>query len=106
MFRNRIRELREAAGYKSQQSFADAFGVAQSTIGNWEAGKRKPNQETTIRLAQFLGTTTDYLLGTDKEKPTPEGELSAEERKFFEWYRTQATERDKAIIRAFMEGEK
>ena len=54
MFQIRLRELREAAGYKSQQSFADAFGVAQSTVGNWEAGKREPNYETTKRLARFL----------------------------------------------------
>ena len=54
MFKVRIRELRESAGYKSQQSFADAFGVAQSTVGNWEAGKREPNFQTLMRLADFL----------------------------------------------------
>lgn len=63
MFQIRLRELREAAGYKSQQSFADAFGVAQSTVGNWEAGKREPNYETTKRLARFFNVTVDYLLG-------------------------------------------
>lgn len=66
MFRIRLRELREAKGYKSQQSFADAFGVAQSTVGNWEAGKRQPNYETTIRLAQFFEVTVDYLIGNNK----------------------------------------
>lgn len=64
MFRIRIRELREQAGYRSQQSFADVFGVAKSTIGNWEAGKREPNYETTIRLADFFHVSVDYLLGT------------------------------------------
>lgn len=63
MFKVRIRELREAAGYRSQQSFADAFGVAQSTIGNWEAGKREPNLETMNHLADFFGTSVDYLMG-------------------------------------------
>ena len=47
MFRTKIRTLREAAGYKSQQSFADAFGVAQSTVGGWESKlkleERDPN---------------------------------------------------------------
>lgn len=62
MFRVRLRELREAAGFKSQQAFADAFGVAQSTVGNWEAGKREPNFETAIRLAQFFGVSVDSLL--------------------------------------------
>lgn len=63
IFRFRIRELRESAGYKSQQSFADAFGIAQSTVGGWEAGKREPNYETTIRLADFFHVSIDYLIG-------------------------------------------
>ena len=63
MFRTRLRELREAAGYKTQQAFADAFGVAQSTVGNWEAGKREPSNETAERLADFLNVTVDYLFG-------------------------------------------
>lgn len=72
MFQTRLKELREAAGYRSQQSFADAFGVAQSTVGGWEAGKREPNYETTMRLARFFGVSIDYLLGVDKEKePLP-----------------------------------
>lgn len=72
MFQTRLRELRESAGYKSQQSFADAFGVAQSTVGNWEAGKREPNYETTMRLARFFGVSIDSLLGLDEKiEPTP-----------------------------------
>lgn len=65
MFKTRIRELREQAGFNSQQSFADTFGVAQSTVGNWEAGKREPNYETTKRLAAFFHVSIDYLLGCD-----------------------------------------
>lgn len=66
MFQTRLRELREAAGYKSQQAFADAFGVAQSTVGGWEAGKREPNYTTTIRLAQFFGVSVDFLINEEK----------------------------------------
>lgn len=71
LFRTRIRELRERFGFNSQQSFADAFGVAQSTVGNWEAGKREPNYETTIRLADFFHTSIDYLLGREDIKKEP-----------------------------------
>lgn len=63
-FGSRLTELRTTKGL-SQQAFADAFGVAQSTVGNWEAGKREPNQETTIRLAQFFGVSVDWLIGAD-----------------------------------------
>ena len=72
MFQTRLRELREAAGYRSQQAFADAFGVAQSTVGGWEAGKREPNYDTTMRLARFFGVSIDDLLGLEtKKKPIP-----------------------------------
>ena len=63
MFKTRIREFREAAGYNTQASFAKAFGIAQSTVGGWEAGVREPNFDTLIHLAKFFDTTTDALLG-------------------------------------------
>jgi len=67
IFNVRLKELREKAGYSSQQSFADAFGVAQSTVGNWEAGKREPNYETTKKLARFFKVSIDYLLGVKED---------------------------------------
>ena len=63
MFQTQFRKLREAAGYKSQQAFADAFGVPQSTVGGWESGKRYPRRTTLIRLAQFSDVSIDELLG-------------------------------------------
>ncbi len=65
MFQNKLKMLREAAGFKSQQSFANAFGVAQSTVGNWEAGKREPDYETTKKLAEFFNVPIDFLLEDD-----------------------------------------
>lgn len=67
MFPSMLKKLRKASGYKSQQTFANAFGVAQSTVGMWEAGKREPNYETTIRLAKFLNVSIDCLLGYEHE---------------------------------------
>lgn len=61
-FRFRIRELREAHGYKSQQSFAKDFDVAQSTVGGWESGSREPDFDMVIRLSEFFGTTTDDII--------------------------------------------
>ena len=65
MFRLRLKELRENVGL-SQYAFAERFGVSQSTVGNWEAGKREPNFETMQRIADFFGVTVDYLLGRDE----------------------------------------
>lgn len=86
MFRTRIRELRESAGYKSQKSFADAFGVAQSTVGNWEAGTREPNHETVQKLADFFHVPVGYLLGKEntlKTFPTGDPWSKDEEQDYF-----------------------
>ncbi len=74
MFRIRLKELRENAGL-SQYKFADKFGVAQSTVGSWEAGKREPNFDTMQRLADFFNVSVDYLLGREDTKtPSPKDE--------------------------------
>ena len=63
MFAKRIRIAREAKGFASQQSLADALGVAQSTVANWEGGRREPNFELTRKLCDCLEVSSDYLLG-------------------------------------------
>ena len=78
MFQLRLKELREKLGY-SQYAFADIFGVAQSTVGNWEAGKREPNYATTKRLADFFGVSVDYLLGHPEDPAPPDTKKTAKD---------------------------
>lgn len=104
MFRFRIRELRENNGYPSQQAFANVFGVPQFTVANWEAGKREPNYQTTIRLADFFCVSVDYLLGHSDAREdnvittVPRSdELTKAELELLFAYR-KASDDDKAII--------
>ncbi len=99
MFRVRVRELREAAGYKSQQAFADTFGVAQTTVASWEGGKREPNYATTLRLADFFHVSLDYLLGrTEQKKIAPlEDGFTEPERDLISSYR-RADEHTRAMV--------
>lgn len=105
MFSVRLRELREAAGYSSQQAFADAFGVAQSTVGSWEAGSREPSRKMAIRLAQFFGISIDSLVigesaEEDAKKPTPvsrDGQ-SEKDQRLVTWFRSLPEEKQKAIL--------
>ena len=66
MFRIRLKKLREEKGL-SQAAFAKEFGVAQSTVGGWEAGTREPNFDTVQKLADYFGVSVDYLLCRTKE---------------------------------------
>lgn len=101
----RLKNLREDAGFKSQYAFAEAFGVAQSTVAGWEGGKREPNYTTTIRLADFFGVSVDYLLGhQDSSAASPlkaEIQFSPSERQILELYR-MASPDDQAVIDAVL----
>ena len=66
-FSSRIRELRRKKGY-SQQDFAEAFGVGQSTVANWETGNRETDFQTLQKLADFFDVSVDYLIGRTKYK--------------------------------------
>lgn len=66
----RLRELREEKGL-SQKELGKMFNVAQNTISNWEKGAREPDKKTLVKLADFFGCSTDYLLGKDPDPQPP-----------------------------------
>ena len=64
---NRIRDLREDRDLR-QIDVANAVGIDQQTISNYETGRTRPDSEALIRLADYFGVSIDYLVGrTDTE---------------------------------------
>lgn len=61
---NRLKELRLKHGYY-QKEVCEKLDIAQNTLSGYENGTRKPKQEILIKLAEFYGVTTDYLLGQE-----------------------------------------
>lgn len=59
-----IRRLREANGY-SQLEFAMALGVTQGAVSHWETGRRKPDIDDLVRIAQLFHCTIDDLIKED-----------------------------------------
>lgn len=55
----KIREKKKV----TQVRLSIAAEVSQETISAYESGKSFPSVETLIKIADFLGTSTDYLLG-------------------------------------------
>lgn len=53
----------------TQSQFAKEFGISSGAIAMWETGKRQPDGETLMRLADFFGVTVDYLLGRESRQP-------------------------------------
>ena len=63
----RIRDLREDMDL-SQHQVAQALSVTQQAYSNYELGLRDIPTDILIKMADFFGTSTDYLLNrTDKK---------------------------------------
>lgn len=60
----RIRELRKKCGI-TMKELGEKIGVAESTISQYETGKRQPDYETLLKLGEYFGVTADYLLGKE-----------------------------------------
>lgn len=69
-FQQRLIELRTAAGL-TQSGLADASGVPLATIRQYEQGKRSPQLETAILLADALKVTLDHLAGRETPSNAP-----------------------------------
>lgn len=68
----RIRDLREDRDLR-QKDMAEYLRCTQVSYSHYELGKRDIPTDVLIRLADFYGTSTDYLLGrTDVKQPYPE----------------------------------
>ncbi len=63
----RIRDLREDADL-SQKRIAEMLGMSQTGYSKYETGENDIPTHILIKLADFYGTSIDYLLGrTDKK---------------------------------------
>jgi len=63
----RLLELRNERGF-TQRQLAKEFFISQGTYNNWENGNTEPSVEQIIRIAEFFGVTTDFLLGKSSEE--------------------------------------
>lgn len=69
----RIFELLKLRGIQ-QKDFADEIGISPSKVSEWKSGKSKSYTGYWAKIAEVLGTSTDYLLYGKESSPTPEGD--------------------------------
>lgn len=63
----RIRDLREDRDL-TQKQIAQILGMSQTGYSKYETGENDIPTAILIKLADFYGTSTDYLLGRTDEK--------------------------------------
>lgn len=57
----------------TQVELAKVLNVKQETISAYESGKALPSCESLVKMAEYLNTSTDYLLGRiEDDKPLTE----------------------------------
>jgi len=73
---DRLARLRRAKGW-SQSELAAQAGTKGSQISKFERGRYQPRLETLSKLAEALGTTTDFLLTGREPKEVHDARLRA-----------------------------
>lgn len=61
-FGENLKKLRERVGM-SQAELAEAIGIAQPTLAQYECGVKVPNIITAVRLEKILHTTCAEMVG-------------------------------------------
>lgn len=64
MISDRIKEVREKAGY-SQSQLAKRLDVTRSSVNAWEMGLSMPTAQYIVALSKLFHVSTDYFLGTE-----------------------------------------
>lgn len=64
IFSERLKQLRFEKGL-TQKEVADLVHVNRVTYTNWERGKREPNFENLVKLADLLDVSLDWLFGRE-----------------------------------------
>ena len=74
MYKN-LRAFRESLKM-TQEEFGKSVGVAKTTYNNYETGKREPDSEFWIKIAEKYGVSIDYLMGYKDEPYKQKEKLS------------------------------
>lgn len=62
LFSQRLRKLRREKDI-SQKVLGEHIGCSEGSVSLYEQGKRSPDYEMLLKIADFFSVSTDYLLG-------------------------------------------
>ena len=67
MIYDRIKELREKAGY-SQAQLAKKLDVTRSSVNAWEMGLSTPTTQYIVAMTKLFHVSADYILGIESNR--------------------------------------
>lgn len=104
-----LKKFRKAKGLK-QKELADMVGVSESSISQYENGKKTPSFEIALKLAEALDCESADLVSKrgnviqedNKKTATANGDgnnpISEKDRRFIQWFHSLPPEKQKAIL--------
>lgn len=92
-----LKQLRESEGI-TQAELAHILKVSPPAVGLWEQGRREPDYDTLIKIADYFGVTTDYLLKRETNLNTSKHLLANEETRLLDSFRRLPIESKKALM--------
>ena len=83
------------------------IGISKGIISRLKIEPNKTiNAGTAQRIADYFGVSVDRIIGVEKETKTNDDmDLTSEELEFIKWYRSEASEKDKALIKTIIEND-
>ena len=78
MLNIRIKELRTSYGL-TQVDFAKQLSISKQAVSNWENNNIQPSIDMLLKIADFFGVSTDYLLGRNNDYSLDTNGLSSVE---------------------------
>ncbi len=70
-FGRRVQNLRTDAGLSMEQ-LAGRLGISKSRVNMWENGGVIPRRDMLVKVAEFFGVSTDFLLSSGQDGKEPE----------------------------------
>lgn len=89
---DKLMSERDVSAYK----ISKATGISDRLIGYWRKGEKLPGAENLLTIANYFGTSVDYLL-TGKEKSSPTFELNADEHELLQYFK-KLSDKSKGIV--------
>ncbi|WP_411678724.1 helix-turn-helix domain-containing protein [Clostridium thailandense] len=82
MFKERLKELREAKGL-TQSQLSKELNIGRASVSNYELGSRIPDIDILVRMSEYFDVTTDYLSGRSNFKQVMQEMYFSKDEKVF-----------------------
>ena len=91
---------------KKQKDLTDFLGIGKNVFTDWKSGRIQSYTKHLPKIAEFLGVSTDYLLGVETEQKNPLPGIDEERIKELYNMTSDLTDEEILALKSFVAGMK